>query len=89
MAKMKKTKETDFLKYTDPSFSKRTTAGSDMAPVRERPTYPLKYAGNPRIDVTEYKPDSEKRMARILRASQDADGLGVFTSKSVTGKKIR
>jgi hypothetical protein len=43
---------------------------------------------SPGIDVTEYKPDSEKKFAKILRESQDADGSGVFSKGNLRGKKM-
>lgn len=43
---------------------------------------------NSGIDVTEYRPNSEKKFAKILRDSQSADGLGVFTKGNLRGKKM-
>jgi hypothetical protein len=49
---------------------------------------PLRSKFDSNIDVSEYKADSEKHIANVLRQSQSADGLGVFSKGNLRGKKM-
>jgi hypothetical protein len=49
---------------------------------------PLRSKFDSNIDVTEYRVDSEAKFAKILRDSQSADGLGVFSKGNLRGKKL-
>jgi hypothetical protein len=81
-------KNSDFYDYTDASLkpgkvdpmgAARDSGGASRAP---------KYKYDSNIEITQYKADDEKHMAKILSESQRADGLGVFTKKNPYGKKI-
>jgi hypothetical protein len=80
--------KTDFYDYTDPSLKPGKV--DPMGEMRDsgKPTRAPKWPGNSHVDVTEYRPDSEKRIAKVLRQSQSMDGLGAFSSKSLRGKKM-